>query len=584
MHKFKLSYILIFALLAAWCASVAIAGADGVVSGKIVLSVSKLAPGKGFDLAMVGSVKDSYHIGAADSSLYPAKLTLSAPAGIRFGKPLFPAGTRIELPFAPGEKIPVYEGRFIVRVNGMVDKSVKPGPIAISAKLDTQACKGEQCYPPQVLDLKLDTQVAKPGEKVIQANTDIFAAATAGPDEATGFLQRLAGISIWAQMLLLFGAGLLMAFTPCVYPMVPVTVGYFSSQAGERQKRVYLLAGAYVGGLALMYSGLGVFAALTGSAFGSSMQNPAVISGITLVLVALALSMFGLYELQPPAFIMNRSSGRSGILGAVVMGLLFGVVAAPCAGPVVLGLMLYVAKIGSPLLGLLMFLTLSLGFGTPLFLLAAFSAKMPVPGMWMVAVKKIAGFLLLGAAAHFAEPLLPLPIGRYMIPAVVLAGGIYLGFFEKSIASIRLGSCFGKMGSVAAVGLAVMMVNSHPPKAAVTWEVYTPQKMEQAIAAHKPVMLDFTADWCAVCRELEHGPFSDPRVAKASMKLVRLRVDASKDSPELTKAKTKYGVSGFPTVIFMDSTGSEIKTLRVNKYIDSAEMIRRMEQAGNGGF
>lgn len=580
MHKYKLSYIILISLIAAWLVPAAVAGTDAVVSAKIVLSASKLSPGKGFELAVAGTVKDGYHIGAADSSLYPAKLTLSAPAGISFGKPSFPEGTRIELPFAPGEKIPVYEGRFVVRVNGMVDKIVKPGPVTISAKLDTQACKGEQCYPPQVVELRFNAQVARPGEKIIPANQDIFAATAASTDEATGFFQRLAGISIWAQMLLLFGAGLLMAFTPCVYPMVPVTVGYFSSQAGTRHNRVYVLAGAYVGGLALMYSVLGVFAAFTGSAFGSSMQNPAVISGITLVLVALALSMFGLYELQPPAFIMSRSSGRSGILGAVVMGLLFGIVAAPCAGPVVLGLMLYVAKMGNPLMGLLMFLTLSLGFGAPLFLLAAFSARMPVPGMWMVAVKKIAGFLLLGAAAHFAEPLLPAAVGRYAIPAVILVGGVYLGFFEKSIASIRLGSCFGKLGSVAAVGLAVMMINSHPPKVAVTWEVYTPQRMEQAIASRKPVMLDFTADWCAVCQELERGPFSDPSVAKASQNLVRLRVDASKDTPELAAAKAKYGVSGFPTVIFMDSSGSEIKALRVNKYIDTAEMIRRMEQAG----
>ena len=582
MQPNKLSLIVICALVVAatGTACAQLGTAEQVVTSRIALSVDKLKPGSDFELAVVGTIKAGYHIGAHDSTLYPAGLVVIPPAGVTLSQPVFPAGVRKAFPFAPNEKISVYEGTFVVRVKGHAANSAKPGPVTFGSKLDTQACKGEQCYPPQISQASLGVSIAKPGEKIASANIDLFkpTSAASGRDEATGMFKRLAGMSLWVRLAFLFAMGLLMAFTPCVYPMIPVTVGYFSSQAGKNGRRVYGLATTYVLGIALTYSTLGVIAAVTGRAFGEAMQQPAVSGGIALVLIALALSMFGLYELQPPGFITSRASGKSGVLGALMMGLIFGIAAAPCAGPFVLGLMLFVASLGNPLTGFVMFFVMSLGFGAPLFLLAAFSGKMPVPGMWMVSVKKIAGFLLIGAAVHFGGYVLPAPIQSYLIPAVVLIAGVYLGFFEKSLASVKFGSCFGKAGSATAVALAVVMLMNQGPRTAIKWETYTPVRLAQATLAGKPVMIDFTANWCQVCRELDHATFSDPAVIKESNRFVRLSVDGSVGSAAVDAAKAKFDIHGFPAVILMDSNGVEIRSLRVVRFIDPPEFIKRMSQ------
>ncbi|MHB9037500.1 MAG: protein-disulfide reductase DsbD family protein, partial [Armatimonadota bacterium] len=414
MRTYKLIVILIIAILTSAVGAFAQFGqSEPYVTSKIVLSSDKLSPGSAFELAVVATVKKGFHVGAHDKdALYPAKLTLTAPKGITFAEPVFPKAERKAFPSAPDQKIPVYEGKFVIKVKGRVAKGVKPGAITIGSKLEVQGCKSDQCYPPQVSEAKSKVNVVKPGEKVKSINKNVFGSAAALPAAGTGgeagaMAGRLASAGIPLRLLMLFGLGLLLAFTPCVYPMIPITVGYFGSQVGASNGRVMKLAGSYVLGLALTYSTLGAVAATTGGVFGSAMQSPMVIVGIAVLLVLLSLSMFGLYELKPPAFVANRSSGKDGVLGALMMGLVFGIVAAPCVGPVVLGLLLYVAGVGSPALGFVLFFALALGLGTPLFVLAAFSAKMPVPGMWMVAVKKIAGFLMLGAAAYFLKPILP---------------------------------------------------------------------------------------------------------------------------------------------------------------------------------
>ena len=339
-----------------------------------------------------------------------------------------------------------------------------------------------------------------------------------------------------------------------------------------------LLAGVYVLGLALTYSALGAIAATTGGMFGAAMQSPGVLVGVAVVLVLLALSMFGVYELQAPSFIQSRASGKSGVLGALGMGLVFGIVAAPCVGPVVLGLLLFVARLGSPLMGFSMFFALALGIGTPLFFLAAFSAKMPVPGMWMVAIKKVAGFLLIGAAAYFVLPLIPEPFGRFLIPAVIAAAAVYLGCFEESIRSSRIATGFSKAFCLTALIAAGVMAAGHADGPSMKWKHYKPGLVAKTIQSHKPVMIDFTAAWCGACKELEHGPFSDPTVISATAGFTKFRVDGTnQNDPTVSAAVKRYGVQGFPAVIFIDSSGREVKSARVVSFVDSKEMMKRAD-------
>lgn len=550
--------------------SVSFAPSAPIVTGKLLLSVDKLRAGDSFDAAVSATVSKGYHIGAHEKdALYPAKLTLEAPKGVTFDEPVFPEATIL-----PSGKVPVYEGTFIVKVTGHVAGDAKLGAVTITAKLDTQGCKDEQCFPPSITESSVKTDVVAPGAQVKKINVDVFGTTAAGSSDAAGQMAgKLEKMNPITRLLALYLGGLLLAFTPCVYPMIPVTIGYFGNQSGKKRK-IMLLAGVYVLGLALTYSILGAIAATTGGMFGAAMQSPAVLIGIAVVLVGLALSMFGLYELQAPTFIQSKASGRSGVLGALIMGLIFGVVAAPCVGPMVLGLLLFAAKLGSPLMGFLLFFPLSLGIGTPLFILATTSAKMPLPGMWMVAVKRVAGFLLIGAAAYFMLPIIPQPIGRFLIPAVILAAAIYLGWFEESVRSHKLGSsCSRVFCSVAAV-VAIAMIWPHAPSTSLKWDPYTAQAVTQAAGEHRPVMIDFTAKWCQVCQELEHGPFSDPKVIKAASALRRFRVDATNSTKLVQDATKKYGIHGFPAVIFIDRSGKEVS--RVTSLATSGEMIKRI--------
>jgi thiol:disulfide interchange protein DsbD len=595
MRTYKLILISIIAVLTLTGGVFAQFGnSEPYVTSKIVLSSDKLKPGGTFELAVVATVKKGFHVGSQDKDAgYPAKLTLTAPKGVTFSAPVWPKAERKAFPVAPNEKIPVYEGKFVIKVKGKVAKGMKPGAITIVSKLETQGCKGDQCYPPQTSEAKSKVNVAKPGEKVKSINKNVFGsmmfrdkdvpkhsgsgeqASTGG--EAGAMAGKLASKGLPLRLLMLFGLGLLLAFTPCVYPMVPITVGYFGCQVGASNSRVMKLAGSYVLGLALTYSILGAVAATTGGVFGSAMQSPMVIMGIATVLVLLSLSMFGLYEIKPPAFVANRSSGKDGVLGALMMGLVFGIVAAPCVGPVVLGLLLYVANLGNPAMGFVLFFTLALGLGTPLFVLAAFSAKMPVPGMWMVAVKKIAGFLMLGAAAYFLNPILPESVSNLLIPVVILAAGIYLGCYEKSLKSSRIVASVTRVGCLVALVAAVAMAMPSPNTNSLDWQPYKPGSIASASKSGKPAMLDFTAKWCGVCKELEHGAFSDPSVIKAAAKLERLRVDGTDRSDKtMLAAVKKYGVKGFPTVIFFDSSGKEVTSARIVGFVDAKEMARRI--------
>lgn len=578
MNKNKLSYFLIIAVIAAFCGAWASPVSAATVTTRAYLSVDKLRPGDSFKLAVVGTVEKGVHIGAHDKAAdLPATLAMKAPKGVSFDKPVYPKAVRKSFGSGAG-KLPVYEGKFAIRVIGRVAKDAKLGPVTIVTELETQACDNAQCFLPEVSSAKAQTEIVGRGELAKQINKKIFAS-TAGADEAQKMCLRLAGMGTIPRLLLLYVIGLILAFTPCVYPMIPVTVGYFSAQSQEqRDRKVILLAAVYVLGLALTYSVLGAVAALTGGAFGAAMQKPAVLVGIAVLLAALALSMFGLFELRPPAFVTSRASGRSGVLGALMMGLIFGIVAAPCVGPAVLGLMAYVASIGSPAVGFGLFFALSLGIGTPLFFLAAFSARMPVPGMWMVAVKKAAGFMMLGAAAYFLLPILPDSIGRYLIPAILVIGGLYLGFFEKSIKSSRVTAHVGKAFGTAALIFAIFMSVPRISVPHVKWQPYSPEKAVQALDAGKPIAIDFTAKWCTVCKELERGAFSDKRVVAAMDRFIRLRVDGTdSNDPGVVAARKLHHVNGYPTVVFLDTKGREVKSARIITNIEPAEVLARLK-------
>jgi len=338
--------------------------------------------------------------------------------------------------------------------------------------------------------------------------------------------------------------------------MIPITVGFFAMQSDGRRSRRFALSASYVAGLVIMYSALGVLAALSGKMFGSWLQHPAVLIALAVLMLVLASSMFGAWEMRGPQFIARRSGGRAGLAGAGVMGLFVGIVAAPCVGPVVVALFTLVAEIGKPLIGFVMFAALALGLGSPY--LVALNA-LPRPGEWMVQVKKAMGFVLIAMAIYFVRPLIGANAFRWGVAASLLIGALFL-FFSRSVGPragrvVRL-AC-GVLLFVAGAAFAL----PRPGGATIEWQRYN----ANAIASPgKPVIIDFYADWCLPCKELDQKTFSDRAVAGELDRFLRVKADLTNaDDPVVQALLQQYHIVGVPTIVFLDSSGRELGAQRL---------------------
>nr|MDJ0831833.1 cytochrome c biogenesis protein CcdA [Desulfobacterales bacterium] len=245
---------------------------------------------------------------------------------------------------------------------------------------------------------------------------------------------------LWT-LLGIFAGGLALNLTPCIYPLIPITVSYFGGRSGRGKGDVVRHGVCYIGGLVLTNSLLGVFAALTGNLMGAMLQNPLVLAGIAGVLIIFASSLFGLWEIKLPFWLTQAASkSYTGFFGSFFMGITLGVVAAPCIGPFIIGLLTWVASLGDPLIGFGVFFTLSLGLGFPLFLLALFSGqlnKLPSSGEWMLWVRRLMGWILLGMAAYFIRSLLTPGFQNYLLAAIAIGAGLHLGWFDRTQALFR---------------------------------------------------------------------------------------------------------------------------------------------------
>lgn len=545
---------------------------DSILQIETCLSTNGAYADGVFQAAVLVKLKDPWHINSAT----PAD-EFSIATQLRFPESDQYEITDIHYPphimktFAfSDETLAVYEGEIVIVVTGKLSSNAA-GSVQLKGALFYQGCNDQVCLPPQETGFTLAIPVLADTESVSFQHESYFANIDTPEEAATGTFDvtdSFARKGILVTFLLIFLGGLGLNLTPCVYPLIPITVSYFGGQTAGKSGKRLLLAIVYVLGIAIVNSLLGTLAALSGGLLGSFMTNPIVLLAIAGILVALSLSMFGVYEFRVPSFLMNLGGGsRTGYVGALMMGLTMGIVAAPCIGPFVIGLLTYVASTGNPFMGFSMFFTLSLGLGLPFIFLAFFSSKidsLPRSGEWMVGVRIIFGLILVGMALYFVHPLITEKIYGILFPLYVIGSGTYLLLFNKSGESARGFAFFKKIVAIVAIILGTWLIKPESaPAEKMAWQPYQFDVYESAVNSGKPVIIDFYADWCIPCKEMDKITFTDPAVVRLSEQFHLLKVDlTSAASPEVIRLKDRFNIKGVPSILFIDKNGREIESLR----------------------
>ena len=534
------------------------------------------APGASGTLVVTVEVNEGWHVNSntpLEEYLIPTTVHFALPAGWSADAPVYPAHREARFEFSE-RPVAVFEGRFEIAVGVRRDRGAAAGPI--HGVLEAQACNDRVCLAPAEVAFSVGA-----GAQAATETSPTGAPPLRQYDEPTGGLgDRFLRGSLPLQLLLVFLAGLALNLTPCVYPLIPITVGFFMAQRAESRGRTLALAVAYVLGMSVTYSALGVAAALTGRLFGAALQSPLVVAAIVAVLLALAASMFGAWELRVPAWATRVSGGRSGIGGAMVMGLVVGLVAAPCIGPFVLGLLTYVGQQQDVMLGFALFFVLALGLGLPYLVLAVSTRaleRLPNSGAWMLGVRQLFGVLLVALACWFVGPFLPAPLGDWLFAAALGLGGLYLLVVARPGNEQPWVDRFMRLASACLIVAAVLLAPRPAPRGAaqLTWQPYDDAAMQQALAAGAPIVLDFYADWCAPCKELDEKTFSDPSVAAALSGFARFKVDLTRSEPRSEALRGSYGVAGVPTIAFF-SAGQEVTAARLTGFEEPNAFLRRL--------
>ena len=560
-----------------------------VVSVDVFLSQDRVHRIEEVKFALVTEIKEGWHINAnqVDSEFaIPTEIFIDSLEGVTARGSIFPEFERKQFPFSE-DALPVFEGKINIITSLTFADDLPIGEVIVSGSIYYQACNDRICLPPIEIPWNFNIDVVNAREAVTEINQDLFhdeKTVEENDEDGTigGWIQSK---GMFITFILVFFGGLALNLTPCVYPLIPITVSYFANQSTGKISKSFVLALFYVLGMALTYSVLGVVAASTGSMLGSALQNPLVFIFISLVLVALSLSMFGLYEIRVPQSLTSvGGKSRQGIFGALFMGLTVGIIAAPCIGPFVLSLLIFVGEQGNPFLGFWLFFTLALGLGVPFLILGTFSGMisgMPRSGVWMVWVRKLFGVILIGMAVYFLEALIPARIYQYVLAVLLIVGGVYLGWIEKSTGG-KLFSVFRWLVGIASLLFAVWLTVPEKEHQEINWETFDYKLLAQAKTDGNPVILDFYADWCIPCKELDHNTFTDEEVVELSKEFVVLKVDLTHGSDQLTKdLKMDFGVKGVPTIVFIGENGEEMKHLRFFGFIEAEEFLTKMKEAVN---
>jgi thiol:disulfide interchange protein DsbD len=542
---------------------------------------------------------------------------VTAPAGVQAGEAVLPAPIVHQDKFSGGEK-EIYTATFTTTVPLRIDPAARPGRVPLVVAISWQGCNDQLCYFPTTREETVELEVtAAPGNGRGGAGADARPAQTPARGGLADFGRARERGSFWMYLAAFLG-GILTSLTPCVLPIVPLTITVIGARGASRA-RSFALSLVYVLGIAFTYSTLGVLAATTGALFGSLFQSTWFLIGAIALFVVLAFGLFGAYELQLPAGLRNRLMAKqgSGWGGIFLMGLVAGLVASPCVGPVLVGVLAFIAQTGNVLFGFTLLFTFALGMGVLFLVVGTFSAeikRMP-SGPWMTAIENGLGVLMLGVAFYYLWVLLePFPFAL-LLGATVVVGGVFLGAFLRldgegagSWAKVRkaLGILLVASGLYLFVGALMTRGVFLPPlagtpgrgaaatgevspggeegidsaAAGVVWSDDLEAALLLASMERKPVIIDFTADWCVVCRELDHYTFSDPAVVAAFRDFILVRIDLTDSASEANQRyQREYVIFGLPNVTFLTPEGVRLADLTVTGFVKAQEFLAVLARA-----
>ncbi len=476
----------------------------------------------------------------------------------------------------------------------------------ITLQVSYQGCSDDGiCFPPA----KQQFELPLPADGGAIPN-----AATAPPrSEQDQIADTLANGSTWTTLALFFSAGLLLAFTPCIFPMIPILSGIIVGHGAElNHRKGFLLSLVYVTATASTYALVGVVASLLGYNIQADLQNPWLLSAFALLFVLLAMSMFGLYKLQLPSSWQGRLTRLSNHqqggnwTGVAIMGVLSALIVGPCVAPPFAGALIYITQTGDVILGGAAFFTLGIGMGVPLLLIGASAGKLlPKAGHWMDTINAIFGILFLAVAILLLERILPPLLSMLLWGALLIGSAIYLGA-PRVLPQDSRGWTYLRRG----LGLALLIygvlilaaaatggrdilrpilgieftTTPTPPQHLVFRPIKTLEdlRLEVATAQSKgrPVMLDFYADWCVSCKELQARTFSDQAVAHALQGFVLLQCDVTANDESDRELLSHFEISGPPLIVFFGPDGEELRHLRLVGYVDAVEFIAHIGKIG----
>lgn len=520
-----------------------------------------------------------------------------------------------------GEK--VYESSPAIRI-ALSKSSDVSGKQTVKVKLSYQGCSAAGlCYEPMesILEITVDADKVSGGSRsggsILKAPALETASLEVTPpkeeikaSETDQIAQVIEGGSLWFIILSFFGFGLLLALTPCVFPMIPIISSVIVSQGeGLGTKRAFWLSVVYVLSMAIAYTIAGILAGLFGANLQAAFQTPWIITLFSLVFVVLAMSMFDLFELQIPNVIQSRitqiSGKRSGVIGVAIMGFLSALIVGPCVAAPLAGALIYIGQTGDALLGGVALFALSIGMGIPLVAVGTSAGKfMPRPGVWMDSVKSIFGVMLIGVSIWMISRILDENISMMLWGALAVFVAINIGALEP----IR-GRCIRcHRANKKALGIIILLYGMslllggmsgaknplHPldpflpnkETAAVTVasehkifeKITSIEELDAILAENKgnKVMVDFYADWCSACKELEEKTFSDDAVKTAMDSYILVQVDLTANDEAARAISSKYGIFGPPAILFFDESGERVKSADIVGFKGPQEFLKHL--------